>query len=199
MTKIICLSGETVFFDSEKHAYYLESGEILKSVTEVLKSNGYISTKYMSEDAAIRGSRVHLAIEQMNNGERSLNDFSSSRIYPYLEAYYWFLIDTGFKPDLVEKTVIDPDSKIAGTLDITGTIENANVLIDIKTGIPCDWHPIQLAAYAKLAQKETYHRYTLHLNAGTTYRLKDTHRRLGDYNNTKWVDIWNRIVEASGE
>jgi len=185
-------TGEIIFFNEEDHKYFTDKGMMLDSVTQILEAEGYIDTRWFKEEYAFRGTMVHKAIEAINRKAATFSDFRNAFFYPYIEAYMWFVIDTGFKPDWIEKFVCNIDKGIAGCLDITGTIRGKNVLIDVKTGSPLDWHPIQLAAYARMGEITDYQRYDLHLRKNARYTLKDSHKRLGNYNDPKWIRSWKQ-------
>lgn len=178
MVKGITPSGEVLYFDESKHLYFSDRGKRLDSVTIILESEGYINKTWFKKEHAIRGTLIHKAIEAINKGIADYSDFKDKSYFPYIEAYLWFVIDTGFIPDWVEQFVCDKELGIAGCLDITGTISGRKILIDIKTGGPSDWHPVQLAAYGKLGRIQDYYRYDLHLRNNGSYTLKDFHRRL---------------------
>ena len=47
-------------FDEEKHEYRLD-GEVLPSVTGILREMGFVDDTYFTEDSAARGTAVHRA------------------------------------------------------------------------------------------------------------------------------------------
>ena len=194
MEKDTTPTGTVLLFDQEEHSYRSEEGVRYDAVTFILEQEGYIDTSWFGEEAAFRGTWVHEAIKKINLGQARFGEFTHGYWWKYIEAYMWFMIDTGFRPDWVERFVCDDGLRIAGCLDITGSIEGKTVLIDIKTGDFADWHPTQLAAYGVLGRIEEYHRYTLHLKRNGRYTLKDRHKRLGSYQDYKWIDQWHMIA-----
>ena len=187
-------SGTVMLFDEELHRYFDQYGRRYDSVTGILEAEGYIDTEWFTEEAALRGTEVHKAVKKLSRREAEIKDFRKNYWFDYLEAYIWFCVDTGFQPHWIEKIVCDERFQIAGTLDMTGTLRGRKVLIDLKTGDFEDWHPVQLAAYAVMGRIEDYRRYTLHLKSDGKYTLKDSHRRLGSYQEAKWAAQWALIA-----
>lgn len=93
-----------------------------------------LSAPYQSgKKAAGRGTTVHSLVEAYKNTgqviENVPDDFKG-----YAQAFYDFMNEV--KPELIEqeKTAIDEENSVAGTLDIYGKIGSKHYVLDIKTG-----------------------------------------------------------------
>ncbi len=167
-------------FDKEAHKYFKEDGNQVLSVTQYLKLAGFIDDEWYSVEGRQRGQAVHAAIHYLN--EADLDDSSLHPIVqPYVAAYRKFLVDTGFKPQLVEHRIYDSTYGYAGTLDVTGTwnLSDGLVLLDYKTGAIEDHVALQLAAYASCLA-EPHHRFALQLKNDGTYRLSNEYKDRSD-------------------
>lgn len=143
-------------FDEERHTYTLTDGitdEILPSVTQILKAEGFMN--YTCDDGWYmeRGSHVHRMIELHMTD--SLNEETlDPMLRPYLTAFRAFEAATGFLTQGMELPLWHPIYHYAGKPDLWGPIDNRLTLIDVKTGSPAKWHTIQLAAYFELLRTE---------------------------------------------
>ena len=155
-------------FDAAEHRYYLGTRE-LPSVTSILKDVGLVDDTWFTEEAAERGTAIHLAVERLHASQPYFN--VRSEYVGYMEAYLAFLASSRFLHEASELRVYDPIRGYAGTIDLIGALPNhKHVLIDIKTGsVPPTVGP-QTYAYARCL--ETFHeRFALHLKADGTFRL----------------------------
>lgn len=139
-------------FDPEPHTY--RKGEIiLPSVTQILKDVGLIDTTFFTPEHAERGTLVHKATEFWD--ETGMDDDTFPEEFSgYLNAWKRFLEETGFEASHIELSCY---SKLgyAGTVDRIGKTHKVNpLLLDIKTGSPQPWHPLQLAAYSLMIKQE---------------------------------------------
>lgn len=134
-----------LLFDEATHTYS-EDGIIIPSVTQILKAEGFIDTSFIDPWYAERGQAVHRATELY---DESILDESTvdPRIQGYLEAWKKYRQDTGFIPSLIEKKMVHPVLKYAGTIDRNS--------LDIKSGSPAPWHILQASAYEDLLLANT--------------------------------------------
>ena len=139
-------------FDPETHTYRME-GEIIPSVTQILKDVGLIDTTFFSPEHAERGTRIHEATVFWD--ETGMDDDTLPEEWTgYLSAWKKFREETGFVPSHIEQAFCS-DQGYAGTVDRIGKTHKINpLLLDIKTGPSQPWHRLQLAAYALLVKRE---------------------------------------------
>ncbi len=143
-----------LIFDEEAHLYRLKDGEILSSVTGILKAEGI--QKYGPRDSAAEfamqvGKWVHQAIEWYEKGTLDESSLSPG-IALYLESYKKFRASTGFRPivPLMETPLWLPSWRFSGTPDLPGTVADRFVIADLKTGGERVGDEIQIAAYSDL-------------------------------------------------
>lgn len=156
-------------FNSDTHVYTLD-GQVLPSVTTILKSEGFIDTTFYNEWARNKGSMVHLACHLDDTGELDESTVDPI-ITPYLEAYGSFKSDSGFVVSSSETPLASPVYRFAGTPDKMGSFKDVTcAILDIKTGTVEPWAAIQLAAYEILVGSP-YKRFALQLMDSGKYKL----------------------------
>lgn len=117
----------------DKHIYVLGDEE-LPSVShlcrflyrEVYKD----APAWQMEQAAIRGTAIHEATQQLDIEKTAAIDFE---YLPYLEAYKRFLTEHSVKWEMIEKPFYHPTERYAGTIDRYGKVDGFNCLADIKS------------------------------------------------------------------
>ena len=139
-------------FDPETHTYRME-GEIIPSVTQILKDVGLIDTTFFAPEHAERGTRIHEATVFWD--ETGMDDDTLPEEWTgYLSAWKKFREETGFVSSHIEQAFCC-DEGYAGTVDRIGKTHKINpLLLDIKTGPPQPWHRLQLAAYTLMVKRE---------------------------------------------
>lgn len=168
------MTTEALHFDEAAHRYTYDGRELV-SVTQALSDSGFIDTRWFNEEAALRGTYVHAAVQLHHEGE--LDEASLDAIVrPFYEAYLRFRAESGFTVTASEERVCDPALGYAGTLDLRGQFPPWGAprtdVIDIKTGAVPPWVGYQTAAYARLVPGPIRRRWALHLRADGTYRLE---------------------------
>ena len=141
-------------YDPSTHTYRLRSGEVLSSVTGILKAEGIqqYGPRNSAADFAMQvGTWVHQAVEWFEKGTLDEGTLSEG-IALYLESYKQFRALTGFRPflDLIEVPMWQPQWRFSGTPDLPGMIGNRFVLADLKTGEKRAGDTVQIAAYGEL-------------------------------------------------
>lgn len=159
-------------FNAETHTYTV-NGEILKSVTTIIKEAGLIDTRWFNEAACWRGSAVHEAVFFDIHEDLDV-DHLHDIVRPYVNAWLKFKNDTKFRPlkSLCESRCYHPYYKYAGSPDLVGFLNGSIALIDIKTG-ECPTAGIQTVAYSifPTIMACSPKRFSLRLRPDGTYRL----------------------------
>lgn len=147
-----------IAFEPVEHRYTLD-GETLPSVTQVLRLLNDFSgiPPGVLEKARLRGGDVHDAIELIEADDLDPNTVSDE-IAPFLEQYRKFKMTCLPVFSICEGLVFDDGLRIAGTLDLFGTIVRNGVgpvepwLIDVKTPVEVSrtW-ALQTWAYLRAA------------------------------------------------
>lgn len=162
-------------FIEEGHIY-LYNGVILPSASEIMEPVSKLKydgiPRKILEVAAIRGTAVHKAVEDYENGlEPILDD----------ETKYYFDSYKTFK-NKGRMLVLESEQKLcngtyAGTIDMVGEVDGKPAIIDLKCTAEINEKllAVQLALYCMLKGKEEYkdNLYVLHLT-----REKHTFRKI---------------------
>lgn len=161
---------------SNDHEYTVD-GKVYPGVTTII-GDVYGRFPY-PEGSAERGHHVHLATQLFD--ENDLDESSLDEVVNgYLEGYKLFVTEMDFNPKQIELKVYNQVYGYCGTLDRLGVFRdrpNKKVLIDIKSGSPEWWHPIQTMAYAACLDDGPYDRYALYLKPDGKYKLVPHTRR----------------------
>ena len=174
------------FEDSPKHAYFADSGEWIPSLTQVLKLTGLSDYSGIDEDvlqrAAERGTKVHELAATFNRYGDLDPSWVDEETQPYIEAYFAFLKETGFKPD-PEWTEVPMIASIAGFLvgvtpDCHGILRANKCIIELKaTASKQDSWSIQTAIQEASIYRSNrcgrVRRYSLMLMKDARYLLSD--------------------------
>ena len=169
---------EGLKFDEETHTYTV-GGEVLPSVTQILKAARLIDYSMIPQPilqaAARRGRAVHQVLELLDNDLLDPASEIDGEIAGYVGAAIQFYRDTQFEPHLVEFRSYHRTYRYAGTLDRTGIMAGQQrTIVDFKTGIILPGHALQLAAYlAMLENPRSYRRIALQLNKDASYRVHE--------------------------
>jgi hypothetical protein len=181
-------SSFKVTFEEEGHAYTL-NGEPAPSVTGMLSAEGMSDYSWCDESDQRRGQAVHRLAhlvsrdwrgstvqEVVNNSGWDEAKTTPKKLVGYGYAAAKFLVETGFRPTLVEQPVGSLRLGICGTPDAYGTLPSRVTLLpDYKSGTPLPAVWIQLNLYAYMLE-ETFGIKTdqvapVHLKADGSYKL----------------------------
>lgn len=147
----------------ESHIYRL-NGEVLPSITQVLQDVGIVDYSFLApeqRDAALANGRlIHLQTELDDRGllDESIADMG------YVDGWRDFREKWGFKPIHRERMLYHPIYFYAGQPDA----EDAETVVEIKTGKPQSWVKYQLAAQAAMTKAKQ--RVCVELPGNGTYR-----------------------------
>lgn len=163
-------------FEAETHTYTVD-GEVLPSVTQILKAARLIDYSMIPQDilqaAAERGTRVHKALENLDNGRIEPNNVDPD-IAGYVEAGLRFYREAEFECTLVEYRNWHKNWRYAGTLDRIGLMAGCQTILDFKTGLLLPGHGLQLAGYLEmLPEPRRYRRIALKLSEDGSYRIQE--------------------------
>lgn len=112
------LNSYDVAFEKEGHVY-TAAGQVLPSITQILKDEGFIDTSHYDDWSRDKGSMVHLACHYDVTGELD-EESLDPEIVPYLEAFRKFMKESGFKVDKSEVPAANLMYRYAGTPDLVG-------------------------------------------------------------------------------
>lgn len=136
----------TLTLTPETHTYQLDGLEVL-GVSKIIALAGLSDMTWCSEEALKRGSFVHTALEYEDQGQLDEADLDP-KLLGYVNAWRKFKTEAKATVHAIESRVFHPLYKYAGTLDRLIEIDGKTYLVDIKSGSPDSWHPIQTALYA---------------------------------------------------
>lgn len=149
---------------------YRADGRVVPGVTGIIRAAGLMDAHGWNEYARARGSAAHKAVELYEQDDLDMASLDPV-IAPYLDAWIAFKNQTGFKSETQEQLVFHPAYQYAGTLDMTGHIPGATVLVDIKTGAYQPWWALQTAAYNAVVKRRL--RLSVELRNDGTYRMTE--------------------------
>lgn len=168
----------TVQFIADTHTYHID-GEIIPSVTQLLKGAGLIDDTYYAPGAADAGTYVHQA-----TALDDINELDFDALPPQYkgrcQAWRNFKEEAcvTIPPASIERMFYHELWRYAGTCDRAGAqFGGADWILDIKCGQPEPWHVLQLAAYAMCMPREggtapmTLRRACVYLREDASYKL----------------------------
>lgn len=139
-------------FDQVTHTYWIDDREV-PSVTQILKAMNCVDTRWYTEEGRERGKAIDTLTEMYDAGTL---DLEALRVYGksyagYIEAWIAFRAETGFVRTFAQVRVANARLGYAGTLDGEGNFNGVPLLyiVDLKTGPPLWWHPLQTQGYAE--------------------------------------------------
>lgn len=146
-----------MFFDKETHTFFDDNGGPLQGVTSTLAEAGKIDSRFYTNSARDRGSRVHQLISMIDHGTPFMEVALLLREHEYeyigyLSAYMEFLGSVNPHYDYQEVAVCHPRLGYAGIADRLGRDQfGENTIWDFKTGGKAVWHMTQLVMYREAA------------------------------------------------
>ncbi|CAK0743053.1 putative PDDEXK_1 domain-containing protein [Gammaproteobacteria bacterium] len=168
-------------FEPVGHLYHDAAGQILDSVTTILKAELGLY-QYSSQGKANLGTYIHKACHYFDEGdlkEETLLDDAR----PYVEQYKRALSSENIKVLRNEVMRYHVKYMYAGSLDKIVVIGDKAGVLDIKTGKEESWHKWQTGAYAEMVKHEYKDsrppflgRWALYL-APDSYRLVEHNRK----------------------
>ena len=134
-----------ITIDEATHVYCVD-GRKLPGITSRLKANSMIDDEWFTEESRQRGTAVHLATQYEDDGGLDMSSVDS-RLHGYILAW------TRWKDEMrvtfagpPEMLVACPDLGYATRIDrVIRSVTGHTTVVNLKTGVPLPWHPIQLA------------------------------------------------------
>lgn len=189
-------TSHTVEFIEAQHIYLVDGLTIVPSVTQIMKplSEAYYTgiNGLTLDEAAKRGTRVHKAIEDLENGVVTLNMMEQD-ILPYVKNYLLAKHIKGFTP--IKQEFKLTDGEYAGTIDMLALMDGKQVIIDFKATSKFNQMlgEVQLAGYHELCIKngiKVEGHYILHLTKDR-YKLHEIKP-----NFAMWMELKNEKLRA---
>ncbi len=132
-------------FERKTHSYFLGSRR-LPGLTEIMKSNGFISEWAMDPAARRRGSFVHAFTQFYDEGDLDWGQVDDDYM-GFVMAWERFRKETGFTPREIEIPKYHPVFLFAATLDREGFFpDGSSAIVEIKTGSTPAYAAFQTAA-----------------------------------------------------
>ena len=173
---------KVLIFDALDHSYKVD-GESLPSVTGILERTGFIDKDWFTAYSATRGTYTHRACYLYEAGTLDEAELDPALV-GYLNAYKRFLQETHWTSEVMEKPDYHQVLRYAGTPDRVGLMPGRKSILDIKTGVPSEWHRFQTAGYSMILDPIDYNRFarfSLYLKSDGSYKLA----RYDDRNDSK--------------
>lgn len=147
-------NNPNVFFSKEVHMYLCGDKELMGATT-LLRKHGLmpdysgIPDKVL-EEAARKGTALHEAIEQYDNGE-------SVMLTPFLQEYKKICQENGLK-FVVNELLISDEETVASMIDgvYEGKKKDTVILVDYKSTIKIHWRSLswQLSLYRTIFERQ---------------------------------------------
>lgn len=178
-------------FDNNRKPRYMYGTEPVPSVTEILGSCGFFNfSNQVNNDAMIRGTRVHMLCQYMDEGDYASEQAERFGLVGYVQAWDAFCksVKIANRKDCIEIPKYHPLLKYAGTPDRVWTVNDYPTILDIKTGQKSAWHEIQSSAYQQFPGLETCKRWAVYLANDGTFKV-EPHNEITD--RTIWFNALN--------
>lgn len=129
------------------HEYFWH-GRRVPGVTSVLTAEGFIDSRWFTEESRHRGTYVHAACQFMLEDDLAWSEIEPAYL-PWIESFAKWR--DAVRPEVIalETMVRNPVYGYAGTPDWVLLINGDRWLIDGKTGAVAPWVGLQTAAYAE--------------------------------------------------
>jgi hypothetical protein len=174
-----------LILDPKTHIYTLNGREV-PGISRVIAGVGLINSARFTDFSRDRGTMAHLACQLHDEGDLDESTLDPV-IVPYLEGWKKFREQSGFVPNVIEKSLYSPLLDFAGTPDRYGKMNGNSVIAEIKTGGISFVTGIQLAAQDFLFQ----HAMDLHADKRLAVQLtKEGNYKLTQYNDQQDYADW---------
>lgn len=154
-------------FDEAKHLGYLNE-LLIPSVTQVIEGNGIFDASRYPEDAKVRGQRIHLLCEYLDEGDYDPAEAKRFGLEGYVESWRKLREREQFEIIQIEKRMVDPLRRFHGQPDRLVRWRKRLSILDLKSGASEKWHPLQTGGYDVLYRAngitEPLFRYGIHLD-----------------------------------
>jgi len=175
--------------------YYDVDGAKVPRVTAMLEAAGLINTRWFTDEARDRGTRIHLATKLLDEGKLAWSGLTEEE-RPYVEAWAKFKEELGVIVKEREVFLCDPQKRYAGTCDAIASADRGTSsapplwVLDLKAGAELPSYRIQTAAYEDMLHATRhvayYRRAAVHLLPDGKYRFRP-HTRMQDYDD--WAAV----------
>ncbi len=175
----------TLKFDEAKHEYSI-GDRVIPGVTNVIKAAGMMDFHGDATEAMDRGRAVHMICQLHDEGKLDPKRVPGD-LRGYLAAWVKFRIEANVE-NVEQRYVLlaanggSYAGRTDGIVSFRDKIERH--ILDIKSGIPVQWHRRQTAAYRKTALANdiitSMTRYAVYLRKNGTFRLVEHDNYLYD-------------------
>lgn len=170
-------------FREDGHKYLLDGVEI-PSVTGILADNGFVNTRWYTEESRLRGTRAHLCCEFLDQGEYVESEAKRFEVDGYVESYRKFKEHNKIEILEIERPIYHPLYRYGGRPDRLAMWKKRPFILDLKTGKAEFWHKYQSGGYEQIHLNEGKYpriwRAGIHLNADGSMATMEPHDDLSD-------------------
>ena len=145
------------------------------SVTEILKSEGFIDGTWFTEYSRTRGSYIHKAVHLYDIGDLDEENLDPVLV-PYLDAWKRFLLESKLEVVDSEVRLTSETYQLTGKPDKVGLLNKCPTILDNKSGAIAPWTGLQLSFY-ELLKGSPYKRIAVRLKPDGKYSLTEFKNR----------------------
>lgn len=176
---------QTIFepsFEPKDHLYKDDNGNMLDSVTQILKMELNTFNFKFPGNAASKGTHIHTACEYYDEGDLDVNSLSPE-IVPYVAGYIVALELEEIEILQNEVRRYHPKYLYAGTIDKIWKVKGIQDVTDIKSGLEYPQYKWQISAYEEMVRHEIGKstRHCLYLLGGKKIRRETFGWTMEDY------------------
>lgn len=166
----------TFRFSSADHTYRL-GDRVVPAISTIVRWVHDASGPWLTEESRARGKAVHAATLELDLGAATA-DVLQARLAPewraFFYAYVQFRESCACRWQQLEQPAVHRRLLFAGTPDRVGTVNDFPALLELKTGTPAAWHPLQTAGQDILLGRRhgALRRFVVYLRSDGTFRLQ---------------------------
>lgn len=141
------------WFDPATHTYWMD-GQRVPGNTELLTENGFIDTEFYTEAGSIRGTRIHMLCQFLDEGDYDPREATRFGLAGYVESWSKAKACHGFQVLDVERVIFHKLFRFGTIIDRRLLWDGWEVVGEIKSGAPELAHPYQTAGQELACESE---------------------------------------------
>lgn len=143
-------------FEASTHEYITLQGDVLPSITQMIRQCGLVNDRFYTATSCERGSCVHRLTTEFDLGALARDDIPSvNSIYKGWLLAHIAAVDI-IRPEWlhIEEPLVSAQYRFGGRPDRVARIYGAVAVVEVKSGVPEPAHAVQLALQCLLVAPE---------------------------------------------